>query len=505
MTRIAAARTALRPTRSPTSSASMMPAGVPPIGLFRTFVQEPADDRGRCSRWGTYELGRELSASRCATARSSSTALRPLRVRVRVGRPRRVLRRAAGLDAAQVASLTHGSAADPCWTDERDRLLIDAVDELHDRVRRSTTTLGARSPRHSTTPSCSTSCCSAGWYHAISYAARTPPVSSSSRAPPLRRRQSTAGRSSSASRAGSLMTLMRDDLPAGDGERHDRDRPAAGRDDDAGRAVDQHRADASRAGRANMSARPATASAPLHARSDGPSRRRRRAARRRGRARRPAPRSRRRGRRRGRRRPPRAGGARSGPASAARPAPGAGRGWRAGGSPPASGRRSAAMSSKGTANMSCSTKASRSAGASVSSTTSSASPTESASSASCSGSMPSSGLTIGSGTCAVERLLAAASGGSAACRGTPGRRRSSASRRGSRCSSASARLEPQPRLLHGVVGLGERAEHPVGHGPQVGPVLLEPLGQPNVSSSILSHLLRAGGVNRDDRTNARPM
>ena len=47
-----------------------------------------------------------------------------------------------------------------------------------------------------------------------------------------------------------------------------------------------------------------------------------------------------------------------------------------------------AISSNGTANMSCSTNASRSAGASSSSTTSSAGPTESASSASCSGSPP---------------------------------------------------------------------------------------------------------------------
>jgi len=60
----------------------------------------------------------------------------------------------------------------------------------------------------------------------------------------------------------------------------------------------------------------------------------------------------------------------------------------------------AASSSNGTANMSCSTNATRSAGASVSSTTSSARPTESASSASCSGSIPSSRLPIGSGTCA---------------------------------------------------------------------------------------------------------
>src|SRR5919197_723433 len=56
-----------------------------------------------------------------------------------------------------------------------------------------------------------------------------------------------------------------------------------------------------------------------------------------------------------------------------------------------------AMSSNGTPNMSCSTNANRSAGASVSSTTSSASPTESAISASCSGSTPSPPLTTGSG------------------------------------------------------------------------------------------------------------
>jgi hypothetical protein len=40
--------------------------------------------------------------------------------------------------------------------------------------------------------------------------------------------------------------------------------------------------------------------------------------------------------------------------------------------------------------------------------------------------------------------------------------------------------EPQPRLLDGVVGLGGRAQHPVGHRPQMRPVLLEPLGQPVV-------------------------
>jgi hypothetical protein len=36
------------------------------------------------------------------------------------------------LSAAQIASLTHGQASDGCWTQERDRLLIEAVDALHD-------------------------------------------------------------------------------------------------------------------------------------------------------------------------------------------------------------------------------------------------------------------------------------------------------------------------------------------------------------------------------------
>jgi hypothetical protein len=68
--------------------------------------------------------------------------------------------------------------------------------------------------------------------------------------------------------------------------------------------------------------------------------------------------------------------------------------------PSASGERSTigAISSKGTAKMSCRTNASRSSGVSVSSTTSSARPTESASNASCSGSTPSARSTIGSGT-----------------------------------------------------------------------------------------------------------
>ena len=38
--------------------------------------------------------------------------------------------------------------------------------------------------------------------------------------------------------------------------------------------------------------------------------------------------------------------------------------------------------------------------------------------------------------------------------------------------------DAQPGVLNGVIGLAERAEHPVGHRPQTGPVLLETFRQP---------------------------
>ena len=44
-------------------------------------------------------------------------------------------------------------------------------------------------------------------------------------------------------------------------------------------------------------------------------------------------------------------------------------------------------------------------------------------------------------------------------------------------SSVVGPLQPQPGLLHGVVGLGHRAEHPVADGPQSGALLFELLGK----------------------------
>ena len=144
----------------------------------------------------------------------------------------------------------------------------------------------------------------------------------------------------------------------------------------------------------------------------------------------------------------------------------------------ASGLRPAisAISPKGTPNMSCRTKAIRSAGDRFSSTTSIAIPTVSDSSASSAGFSSLSSVMTGStwsGTSAVSRRAFRERSMSRQTRLTTvvsqARRLST--------SSEFDRLSRSQRLLHGVVGLARGAEHPVGDRVQVGAMLLEAVGE----------------------------
>jgi hypothetical protein len=56
---------------------------------------------------------------------------------------------------------------------------------------------------------------------------------------------------------------------------------------------------------------------------------------------------------------------------------------------------------------------------------------------------------------------------------------------------AAGPAHPQPGFLHGVVGVGGRAEHPVGHRPQVGAVLFK---APASQSSSIGHIFRSRSV-----------
>jgi transposase len=82
--------------------------------------------------WGAYEFGRALSLSlrdrEIVIDRTCARCHCEYEWDVHVA----FFAKRAGLNQRQIASLTAGSADDACWTQERDRLLIRAVDALHD-------------------------------------------------------------------------------------------------------------------------------------------------------------------------------------------------------------------------------------------------------------------------------------------------------------------------------------------------------------------------------------
>ena len=149
---------------------AMMPSGTPPIGLFRTFARN-LPMTAAMTGWGRYELGRELSltmrdrevlvdrtCARCGC--ESEWGVHVLFFAARVG-----------LTPAQVTSLAHGSADDPCWEDARDRLLVRAADALHDEADLDDGLWRDLAEEFSEVELLDLLLL-CGWYHAISYAAR---------------------------------------------------------------------------------------------------------------------------------------------------------------------------------------------------------------------------------------------------------------------------------------------------------------------------------------------
>jgi alkylhydroperoxidase family enzyme len=161
--------------------AAMMPPGVPPILLFRTFVRNlPMAEA--LSGWGGYELSKRLSLSmrdreividrtcaRCGCEYEWGVHVAFFAERV-------------DLSAAQVTSLTHGGAGDPCWVCERDRLLIEAADALHEDADISDE-LWSRLAGEFSAEQLLDLLMLAGWYHAISFTANAARVAGEDGAP----------------------------------------------------------------------------------------------------------------------------------------------------------------------------------------------------------------------------------------------------------------------------------------------------------------------------------
>jgi alkylhydroperoxidase family enzyme len=153
--------------------AALMPPGVPPIRLFRTFVRNLPMAAG-LNAWGSYYLSRKLSLSLRerelvidrTTARCGCEYEWGVHIAFYADR--------IELTPEQIRSLAHGTAIDPCWQ-PRDALVLQAVDALHD-----TSTiddeLWSRLSASFTEAQLLDLLMLTGWYHAISFAANAAQV-----------------------------------------------------------------------------------------------------------------------------------------------------------------------------------------------------------------------------------------------------------------------------------------------------------------------------------------
>lgn len=159
----------------------MMPPGVPPILLFRTFVKNIAMAEAM-GTWGGYELGKRLSLSirdrEIVINRTCARCDCEYEWGVHVG----FFAHRVGLTPDQVTSLTHGASTDPCWSIQRERVLINVADALHD-LSRIDDGLWEQLSGELTEAEILDLLMLCGWYHAISFAANGSEVALENGAP----------------------------------------------------------------------------------------------------------------------------------------------------------------------------------------------------------------------------------------------------------------------------------------------------------------------------------
>lgn len=167
--------------------ARMMPPGVPPIALFRTFARNLAMTEAMTA-WGGYELGRTLSLSMRQREIVIDRTCARCGCEYEWGVHVAFFAERVGLSTEQIASLTSGSPGDNCWSDRQERLLIRAVDALHDdndildSLWQELATEFSEANLLDLLLLC-------GWYHAISFVARAARVPLEAGAPRFREHQ----------------------------------------------------------------------------------------------------------------------------------------------------------------------------------------------------------------------------------------------------------------------------------------------------------------------------
>lgn len=149
--------------------ATMMPAGAPPILLFRTFAQN-LPMTSALKGWGGYELSDRMSLSlrdrEIVIARTCALCCCEYEWAVHIA----FFADQAELGRDQIRSLTHGWAEDACWVTPRDQALITAADSLHHTAQLDDE-LFAQLELSLSHGELLDLMMLAGWYHAISYVA----------------------------------------------------------------------------------------------------------------------------------------------------------------------------------------------------------------------------------------------------------------------------------------------------------------------------------------------
>ena len=146
----------------------MMPPGVPPIALFRTFAHNESMTEA-IHGWGSYELSRRLSVSLRTRELVIDRVTARLGCEYEWGVHVAFYADKARFTSEQVRSLTHGRPADPCWDDD-DRLVLQLVDTLVDTADVDDHVWAALASRFSAAQLLDLVLL-AGWYHAIAFAA----------------------------------------------------------------------------------------------------------------------------------------------------------------------------------------------------------------------------------------------------------------------------------------------------------------------------------------------
>jgi alkylhydroperoxidase family enzyme len=165
-----------------TTAAALAELG-PPIALFGVFARRPGRAHA-IAQWGGYYFSRRVALTlrqrELIIDRTTALCGADYEWGVHVA----VFAEKAGLTAAQIASLASGRPTDRCWSDGADTAVLRAVDELHvhnDLCDESWDALVAAVGDDGAVDLILI----AGWYHAISFAARALRLPQEPNTPPL--------------------------------------------------------------------------------------------------------------------------------------------------------------------------------------------------------------------------------------------------------------------------------------------------------------------------------